>query len=276
MTKLAITTSNYNTKGVTDEFLSTLEKQKNRDFHVFLVDVSREKYTYKEYPWLTVIYAENKGYSWNVNVGIKAGIKAGFNLFAEINSDTEVNDDFVDRVMTSLKYNPTSIIGAKIYYFEGYEYHKDRYSSAQLGSVLWYAGGSIDWNHILTPHRGVDEVDEGQYDHSEKTGFITGCFMAFTKETYEKVGPWDENYFLYYEDAEWSQRALKKGVTLLYDPTIVIYHKNGMSTEGSGSKVQVNYQERNRLRFGLTYAPLRTKIHLVKNYLWEKIFPKVY
>ena len=134
--------------------------------------------------------------------------------------------------------------------------------------MLWYTGGSIDWAHAITPHRGVDEVDEGQYDVFEKTEFINGCLMLFDQSVISRVGWWDESYFLYFEDADFCVRAQRKNVSLYYDPSIVIWHKVSQSTGGSGSKLHVKYQERNRLRFGLKYAPFWTKLHLVKNYLF--------
>ncbi|KXK09115.1 MAG: N-acetylglucosaminyl-diphospho-decaprenol L-rhamnosyltransferase [Microgenomates bacterium OLB22] len=116
-------------------------------------------------------------------------------------------------------------------------------------------------------HRGVNEVDEGQYDNEEMTRFITGCFVAFSLGTYRRIGQWDESYFLYFEDADWSERAIRQGLTLWYVPSIVLWHKNAQSTGGSGSATHLRYQEQNRLRFGLRYAPLRTKIHLIINIL---------
>ena len=273
---LGITISNYNNYPVTEQYLESMDKQINKDFHVFLVDVSTEKKSYPSYSWLTIIQTENNGYSWNVNKGTAAAIQAGYANLVEMNNDVEVEASFVDDVLASLAQHKDSIIGAKIYYFKGFEFHKESYSPADLGHVIWYAGGHQDWNHVITIHRGVNEVDTGQYDMCEKTEFITGCFMAFTKKTHELVGPWDESYFLYYEDADWCERAKRKGVSLMYDPSIKIWHKNGQSTEGSGSIVQQNYQEKNRIKFGLRYAPLRTKMHLIKNYLRGKLIPQVY
>jgi GT2 family glycosyltransferase len=89
--------------------------------------------------------------------------------------------------------------------------------------------------------------------------------MAYKKSVLNIVGKWDESYFLYYEDADFCERALKKGVSLLYDPSIHLWHKNAQSTGGSGSSLHQKYQTKNRLIFGLKYAPFRTKIHLLLN-----------
>ncbi len=115
----------------------------------------------------------------------------------------------------------------------------------------------------------MDEVDTGKYDKFEETDFVNGALMCFDKKVIDTIGFWDEKYFLYFEDADFCVRAKRAGIKLYYDPTIVVWHKNAQSTGGSGSLIHQNYQTKNRLRFGLKYAPLRTKIHLLKNYLFR-------
>jgi GT2 family glycosyltransferase len=98
--------------------------------------------------------------------------------------------------------------------------------------------------------------------------------MLFDKSVIDKVGFWDESYFLYFEDADYCVRAKRKGIKLYYDPSINVWHKNAQSTGGSGSSIHVKYQKENRVKFGFKYAPLKTKFHLVKNFLFAKIKPR--
>lgn len=165
--------------------------------------------------------------------------------------------------------HPRTIGGGKIYYADGFEYHKE-YAKNDLGNVIWFAGGKIDWNHVITSHVGVDEVDEGQFNEEKEVDFLTGCMMFFDKAALDVVGFWDESYFLYYEDADWSVRAKKAGIRLVYTPRVTLWHKNAQSTDGAGSSIHTKYQEKNRVKFGLAYAPLRTKLHLLKNLFWHK------
>jgi len=279
---LAIITVVYENYKVLDDFFKSLEKQKNQSFHLFLVDLSNPlshssenwnpviKYSgFRVKHEMTMVRSKNLGYAHGINTGLKEALKQRYQYFCAMNNDTYFKYNFVESVLSSIFHHPSSIIGGKIYYAPGYEYHKSRYVKKDLGKVLWYAGGVVDWNHALTPHRGVDEIDKGQFNKVEKTGFINGCMMAFDKEVIEKVGYWDEGYFLYYEDADFCERAKQKRIELWYDPSIVIWHKNAQSTGGSGSKLHVKYQEKSRLRFGLKYAPLKTKLHLAKNYFMK-------
>jgi GT2 family glycosyltransferase len=270
--QLAIITVNYNNYSVTQEFLESVNLLKQNNFKVFITDLSTKKENILSFPWLEIINATNKGYAHGVNLGLKQALAQGFKAFAVVNNDVRLDLNFVNHVFTSIQKFPNSIIGGKIYYEKGFEYHKNRYSDIDLGKVIWYAGGNVDWKNAYTLHRGVDQIDKGQYDDFMETEFVTGCLMAFDKGVIDKIGFWDENYFLYYEDADYCERTKKHGIKLYYDPSIIIWHKNAQSTDGSGSKLQQKYQKQNLLRFGFKYAPWQTKIHLLKNCLsfWFK------
>lgn len=268
--KLAIITVIYQNYNILKDFCESLQIQSNKNFHLFISDLSDNKQQINLsnfHNQSSIINDVNKGYAHGINLGLKEAIKQGFTRFCVINNDTFFEKDFVDFVLQSIVNRPSSIIGGKIYYAPGYEFHKSRYNKKDLGRILWYAGGSVNWDHALTPHRGVDKIDMGKYDKLEKTGFVNGCLMCLDKSVIEKVGFWDESYFLYFEDADYCERSKQKGIELFYDPSIKIWHKNAQSTGGSGSNTHLKYQKKNQLIFGLKYAPWRTKLHLLINYL---------
>lgn len=269
--KLAVVSVVYQNYIILKDFFRSFNEQSNKDFKLFLTDLSATKEQIKTELPITLLEGDNRGYAYGVNLCLKEAIKQGYDRFCVINNDTFVDNNFVGHVLTSILNRPSSIIGGKIYYAPGYEYHKERYKPADNGKIIWYSGGKVDWDNAFTKHVGVDEVDKGQFDQFKETDFVTGCLMCFDKQVVKKLGFLDESYFLYYEDADYCERAKRKGIKLYYDPKIVIWHKNAGSTEGSGSKIHQKCQERNRLKFGLKYAPLKTKFHLLKNSLFSPI-----
>jgi len=268
---IGIITVNYNQYQLTREFLDSLATVKNvKDISVYIADVSIKKEVLKieNYPMKVVFRPlPNKGYAYGINEGTKYFLKKGFDKFCAINNDVFFDRNFCQQA--HLGFERVDIFGGKIYYAPGYEYHKE-YQKKDIGKILWYAGGINDWKNVYTSHRGVDEVDNKQYEKFEETDFITGCMLFFNKKVVDKIGFWNEKYFLYFEDSDFCERAKKAGFKLFYNPKIIIYHKNAQSTGGSGSSLQQKYQRKNRLIFGLKYAPWRTKIHLIKNYLLRK------
>ncbi len=273
MKKIAIVIINYNGEKDTIECLDSLEKIKRNKFTLstIVVDnypknpikISEEKYSLIN---LKLIFnKENLGFSGGNNVGIKYALDDGVDYILLLNNDTTVDDDFLTNLFEFLEKEKLSGIAApKIYFSKGREFHKERYRKEDLGKVIWYAGGLIDFRNVIGRHVGVDEVDRGQYNSPRETGFASGCCMLIKKEVFEKIGFLNEKYFLYYEDSEFCLRAKKAGFKVFFAPKSVIWHKNAGSAGGSGSDLQDYYITRNRLLFGTSYAPLRSKIALYK------------
>jgi GT2 family glycosyltransferase len=220
-----------------------------------------------KHSWVTVVESDNLGFSGAHNFGTKKALADGADEIIWLNNDTTVSENFIDGLHEAIKDPTVGAVTPKIYFSKGREFHLDQYKKTDLGNVLWYAGGIIDWENVYAFHRGVDEVDRGQFNTIEETDFCTGCCFITKKEVFEKVGFFEDKLFLYYEDTDWCVRVQRAGLKTLYQPKSVIWHKNAGSTKGSGSDLQVYYQTRNRVFFGLKYAPFRTKLALIKESL---------
>lgn len=85
--------------------------------------------------------------------------------------------------------------------------------------------------------------------------------MMIRRSVFERVGLFDERYYLYYEDIDLNLRAKKANFDLHFVPGAILWHKNAGSSR-SGSNLQDYYLTRNRFLFGMTYAPIRSKIAL--------------
>ncbi|OGD90905.1 hypothetical protein A3A54_00910 [Candidatus Curtissbacteria bacterium RIFCSPLOWO2_01_FULL_39_62] len=200
---------------------------------------------------------KNFGFSGGNNTGIKYALNKGSDFVILLNNDTIVEKSFVKNLVRAA--NKADIISPKIYFAKGYEFHKKRYSEKDLGKVIWYAGGKIDWQNVIGKHVGVDAVDKGQFSKSAITDFATGACMLVKREVFEKIGFFDEKYFLYLEDMDLCVRAKKAGFKILFEPRAAIWHKNAASIGGSGSSLQDYYFTKSRLLFALKFAKLRTK-----------------
>lgn len=234
---------------------------------IYVVDNSRSselKQKIKEYR--QAVYVEspgNVGFATGNNLGIKQALKNGSDILVFINNDTLVSSDIVKNILASpLKDPQVGAVGGLIYFAKGFEFEK-KYSPQDLGKVIWYAGGKIDWNNVYTIHLGVNEVDKGQFSGVYETDFITGCLFAIRSEVIRQVGGFAEKYCLYFEDSDLGMRLQQAGYRLVVDTKIKIWHKVAQSS-GIGSPLNDYFLTRNRLVFGLDYASWRTKIALLR------------
>jgi len=275
MPKVLISLIDFNGSENTLLCLDSLDNVKVEGFELSVVVVdnaSKEKFqTEKKYKnfSLKIIRSEtNLGFAGGQNLGIKYGLDNGVDYFVILNNDVILENNFLlELLKTFVSQKDCGIVSPKIYFAKGHEFHKDRYEEKDLGKVIWYAGGKMDWQNMIAAHRGVDTVDKGQYEKLEKTDFASGCCEIIKREVFKNVGLFDDKYFLYYEDNDLSQRAKKAGFAIYYQPNAFLWHLNAISTGGSGSSLQDYYITRNRLLFGFKYASFKTKLALIKESL---------
>ena len=284
MKSIYISIINFNGKKNTLDCLDSIKKAQKPSFDLNVVVIdngSKEKFDLpKDYSDVILIKsAKNLGFSGGHNKVIKYALENGADYILVLNNDTVVDNNLVSELLEMFSSDPRiGIVAPKIYFYRGFEFHKDRYKEEEKGRVLWYAGGEMDWKNVVGHHRGVDEIDHDQYEKIEETDFASGCCFLIKREVLEKVGLFDEKYFLYYEDNDLSQRVKRKGFKIIYNPKAILWHKNAGSVGGSGSYLQDYYITRNRILFGIKYAPLRSKLALIKESfkilingrLWQK------
>lgn len=270
---LAIIILNYNGQEFIPECLESLRQLKTgtHSVHTLIVDNASTDNSpsliTRQFSEVTLIRNhQNLGFAAGNNVGINWALSKNFDTVMLLNNDTKVHPNLI----TELVAANTPLASPKIYFYPGFEFHHDRYRNRDRGKVIWYAGGSIDWNNVLGVHRGVDEVDHGQYDNSQNIEFATGCCLLIRREVFDKIGRFDSRYFLYFEDLDFCIRASRAQFAIRYTPSAILWHKNALSSQ-SGGQLHQYYFTRNRLLFGFHYAPWKTKQALLRESL-KKLF----
>lgn len=270
MKKITLVMVNWNGSRDTRESLSSLQRLKSSGVSLETVVVDNGSTDGSvarlsaEFPRVTILALDkNLGFTGGNNTGIRYAMSRGAEFVWLLNNDT-IADPGALSLVEAFRDAHVGIAGSKIYFAPGHEYHKDRYAKNELGKVFWYAGGRIDWDNMYASHRGVDEVDAGQYDEVTETPFVTGCSMMIRRDVVEQIGVLDDKFYLYLEDLDYGLRAKARGFRLLYYPKSVIWHVNAGSSGGAGNPIHDYYITRNRLLVGMRYAPVRTKAALIR------------
>ena len=208
---------------------------------------------------------QNLGFSGGYNRGLEYANIWGADYFLLVNNDCLIKDaDLITKLVETVQSDSKiGLVSPKIYFAPGFEFHKDRYHKEELGKVIWYGGGEFDWDNIGSIHRGIDEVDKGQYDKVQESDIFSGACVLIKREVLERLEGLDEKYFLYFEDSDFVKRARNSGFKVYYNGTVAVYHKVSRST-GIGSTVTDYYHTRNKLIFGMKYGRLRTQFALLR------------
>jgi GT2 family glycosyltransferase len=219
-----------------------------------------------------LVQKENLGFAGGNNVGIQYALGKDSDYVWLLNNDTEVDKNALTGLLEVFDKPDVGIAGSKIYFYKGFEFHHDRYKEKERGTVIWHAGGQVDWANMYASHRGVDVVDDGNYGKVIPVPFVSGCSFMISKDVISQIGMLDEQYFMYYEDFDYCMKAKQKGYVVVYAPKSILWHKNSGSTGRPGNNLHEYYLTRNRLVIGFKYAPIRTKFALFREAIRQCFF----
>lgn len=172
--------------------------------------------------WFLKKYKNVKLITSEFNIGASGGRNLGFknstgDYILFIDDDAYADKDMVSNLVSIFEKNPKAGIVQPLVY--------DRDKKQML------QGGGHDIN--LTTGRiwasGVKEKDEGQYDGLREVP-MCGCVWMVKREVFKKIGEYDEDYFIPYEDSDFSIRARKAGFKLYCFSDAKTYHRGHKST----------------------------------------------
>lgn len=182
----------------------------------------------------------NLGFAGGMNAGIRQALRDGARFIAIMNNDTQVEPGF------------TEWIRKKIIACEGGKVCFSPLITDATGEKVWFGGGRISWVRAMAKHQsmGAGVMPSGEIE----SDFLTGCVFCFPGEAAENAGLMREDYFLYWEDIDWSVRLKKRGYRLMVFPEARIRHLGSAST-GLESDSYLYYYHRNQLMFLVRNCP---------------------
>lgn len=180
----------------------------------------------------------NVGFSKANNEGIKLAISLGAEYCLLMNLDTVACAGMLEELVSSIPDGGNGIATPRIYATRSKKFN--RFDSRE--SIPWYTGGNIDRETFI--------INQQLYDYEDTTvrdvEFASGCCMLIPEKVIQRAGFLEEDYFLYYEDVEYSLRLKKLGFTIRYNPNALLWHAEGGS-QRQEKKAADYYWTRNRL-----------------------------
>lgn len=251
--RLIIITINYNSSENTINLLESLGNQIDKDFGVIVVDNNSdnvEKLMTYQTSETNIIYIKNDrnlGFSGGNNIGIRKALQNEADWVLLLNNDTWVERLFIGRLRAYLE-GKNGIIGLAL--------DEKRDKTAYAGQIQWLKPTLF---HITTRRVVMIKFVDKSY--------AIGGAMLIHKNVFDKIGFLDENYFLYFEDADFCIRAKKAGIPITFLGEIKIFHSVSASTKKLGSAILLRYHYRNALYFNLKNGPWYIKL-LVWPWSW--------
>lgn len=195
---------------------------------------------------------ENLGFAGGNNAGLRYVLARSDAAYCWLlNNDTVVEPDALTHMVSLMQQESTvGICGSTI------RLYHDRLRIQALGGghycqwigLPWHYGRFTRWGRNINRHRAESWMN-----------YVEGASMLVSRQFLDEVGLLCEDYFLYFEEADWAIRADGR-FKLAYAPESIVYHKVGSSIGTSSNPAKMSYTSdyfniRNRLLFTRRYYP---------------------
>ena len=247
--KIAIIIINWKKYDLTLNCIDSVLKSSYKNFKIILIDNEAQNSFPDEInksEKIKIIKNENnEGFSKANNQGIKYSIKNGFDYVLLLNNDTLIKNDLIDSLIQQSSTYNQKIIQPLILNYDG--------------SKIWNAGGKIN-NFFGT----FQTFEKGKGFNNFKrnrtyTDWFTGCCVLIKVEIFNHVGYFDERFFAYYEDVDYSIRLKKMGYSIALMTNSYLQHYESASSK-SMNKIEGN------LSPYVHYLNIRNHILLLKKH----------
>ena len=196
----------------------------------------------------------NLGFAAATNLGARRG--AAPYLLA-LNPDTAVTPGALDTVIAVLEREPeVGVVGPRLIRPNGsFDHAAKRSFPTPLSALAHFTGiGRRASSGRLAAYR-APEVSSGRVDA------VNGAFMLMRRSAFERIGGFDEGYWLYMEDLDLSFTLARAGLATWYEPAATVMHVKAGTTGGERSARLVWHFHRGMFRFYRKhYAPRRSPL----------------
>ena len=270
--ELTVLIVSYNAKIQLKHCLQSLYNQtSHRPIEVIVVDNASTDgslpMVIRDFPEVVAIASpDNFGFSGGNNLGMREA-KGEYVLL--LNNDAFVNSGAVDTMLGIMKEKPdVGVLGpllrnedgsVQISYGDMINFRAQ--AIQKLVSTFYERGNRIFRAYIEKRSKQVDFPD-----------WVSGACMMLRTELLDKVGYFDDCFFMYNEDVDYCERVRRAGYRVLYTPDAEVTHLRGKSTETNREKANFEYRRSQLYFYKKHYG--RGKVRLLKVYLLFKIGAK--
>ena len=213
----------YNTENLLRDCLASLKNTLKEPHEIIVVDNASKdgsvKMVEKEFPKVRLIKnPTNVGFAGGCNLGAK-NATGEYLLF--LNSDITLESDILFEFMKTMKSDDNNaVIGGLLQNNDGtlQRSYGDFYDLKNVAYMLF-----LGEKH---------EVKRFQGEKIKTVDWVSGGCMFVKKSVFDKVGGFDEKFFMYIEDMELCYRIRKEGLKILVTPQVKVTHLG----QGSSNK----------------------------------------
>lgn len=199
----------------------------------------------------------NSGFAGACNAGIRHAVQLGCDYVFLLNNDALAESDTIARLVAASKAkNDDALLGSVLIYLSSGEYQF-------LGSR---SGKLIQEPHFFSAKADAQLLKQEFIE----TDFIVGAAFFLPVKLLDRIGLFDERFFLNYEETDLCYRARKLGIPCFVVPSSVVRHHGNATMGPYTAPLQAYFMTRNGLLFAEKHATGEQRRYLyLKNLYWE-------
>lgn len=247
---------NYNTREDLRRCLRTMEESLGR-LPVVVVDNGStdgsQRMVRDEFPWVLLVENPgNPGYASACNAGIRATDRP---YVFVLNSDVEFVDKELEALLDYLDENPkVGALGPLVLNTDGTRQMSCRRFPSMLENVVHGFLGEVWPDNLFTRSYQMKDL-EGK--EPREVDWVSGAAMLLRREAVERVGGFDEAYFMYVEDVDLCWRLREAGYRVVYHPGFRLVHHIGRTSSQRSTRMLYEHHRSMYLFFRRRYTGWR-------------------
>ncbi len=263
---VTIVTVTYNSAQFIDEWTASLKQIDYLSWRLIAVDSASNDDTVdrlaRALPEAEIVRgSENLGFARGNNVGVQRALAGACDYVLFMNNDTTATGDFLTKLVAAVDER-TVVIPKILWSFD----HR---------IISTHAGG-FDWDLGLFRETYHGKPDGPATNVPRELETASFCCALVPRRLLEEAGPFEEAFFMYYEETDLLKRARALGYRIRYVPDAIIYHReSGSSGGGWMTPFKLYYATRNRLYLVRKHRRSRLRYAWFTAYFWATRLPQI-
>jgi len=204
--------------------------------------------------WVPVMLAENAGFGGGTNAGAVAALQRGAEVIVGLNPDATIDPDSLVQLARTAAEDPSALVSPTI---------------VDGAGGVWFGGSDLylDDGSIAGIRRRVERTGRPRHE------WATGACFAMSAELWERLGGFDEEYFLYWEDVDLSRRVLDLGGSLRTLAATAVHDEGQTHVDAVRGRAKSETYYYHNIRNRLLYAAKHGDAETIRR--WWRATPRV-
>ncbi|MDR3063188.1 MAG: glycosyltransferase family 2 protein [Methanobrevibacter sp.] len=249
--KIAVVIPNYNDLKYLKNCLKSIEKAKFDDLNVIIVDNGSDEETIrylndkvsknpnhetkqlKRLKYHLISNKKNLGFSKAVNQGIEYSNILNIEYICLLNNDLEIDENYFIKILEAIENDDTifSVSSKMIRYYER--------------DIIDDAGD--EYTILGWTHKNGDGKEINKFNKIYEVFSSCGGAAIYRKDILDKIGYFDEDYFIYLEDIDLGYRSQIYGYKNVFCPCAKVYHIVSGASGGKYNEFKAEIAARNNI-----------------------------